>query len=615
MKKRILLATLGLPMLAIAQNDFNQRSGINPSLEPFYHGVASGDPLHDRVIIWTRPTPDGSFVPGDSIQVDWRMATDTGMTNVVASGTVYAKEARDFCVKVDVTGLQPYTCYYYDFNAYNKYSLRGRTKTAPMGDNDSARFAVMSCSNYEYGYFHSYRAVVERNDVDAVLHLGDYIYEYEVGGYSANIAGREHDPATEIISLSDYRTRYSHYRLDDDSRSIHQQFAFITVWDDHESADNSWMDGAENHTDGTEGVWSTRKSNSKQAYFEWLPVRENPVNNTQLYRTIQYGDLLNLYMLDTRLEGRSEQVAATSPDVNSSTRSMLGSAQYTWLTNELSNSTARWNVLGQQVMMAPLKVFGAIVNADQWDGYAYERDQLYNHILGNSIQNVVVLTGDIHTAWANDLPGAGYNSSTGANSVGAEFVVTSVTSPGFSFPVPPSLIQASNGHMKWLDLTQKGFMILDLNKTRTQCDWYFVGNVSNAYSGYTHAASWKVNNNARNITNAGSPSSRTNPECTQAPEDPISTGSGAAVEENALQMLGMYPNPVDDRVLIQYNAPESGDVVVSFVDANGREVIKRTFQSNVGLNYLVIGTEELSPGMYQVVLTSGNKRTVGRIVK
>ncbi len=612
---RILLALfLFAGVHAGAQNNFSQRSGLDPLLQPFYHGVASGDPLHDRVIIWTRVTPDATFVPGDSIMVNWRVATDTGMTNLVNSGVTYAMEARDFCVKMDVTGLSPYTCYYFDFMSYGKYSLRGRTKTAPQGDVDSVRFAVVSCSNYEYGYFHSYKAIKNRNDVDAVLHLGDYIYEYEVGAYSANIPGREHDPVTEIISLSDYRTRYSHYRLDEDLRKVHQQYPFITVWDDHESADNSWMNGAANHDSGTEGPWSTRRSNSEQAYFEWLPVRENPTDQYQLYRSISYGDLLNLYMLDTRLEGRDEQVGATSPDINSPTRSLLGAAQYSWFTSQLTASTAQWNIAGQQVMMAPLRVFGAVVNSDQWDGYAYEREQLLNHVLNNNIENFVVLTGDIHTSWANDIPNGPYDGASGSGSVGAEFVTTSVTSPGFNIPAPSSLIQGQNPHMKYIDLTQKGYMVLDINKNRVHCDWYYVGDVSAAYAGDSHAAAYEMADGTRFIYDAGSQSVRLVPNCTMAPELPIG-GASNAINEQAVELLGVYPNPFNDEVLMQLQGISTEHVDVFFYDASGREVIRESIPAINGLNYIRIGTSELNRGMYTIVIHQSGKKAVARIVK
>lgn len=597
---------------ANAQNNYSTRSGLDPALEPFYHGVASGDPLSDRVIIWSRVTPNGSFVSGDSIEVAWRMATDTGMTNIVNSGTFYTKEDRDFTIKVDVTGLNPESCYYYDFFAYGKYSVRGRTKTAPTGDIDSLRFAVMSCSNYEYGYFHSYRSLVNRDDIDAVLHLGDYIYEYEVGGYSANIPGREHDPVTETITLQDYRTRYSHYRLDEDCRDVHQQFPFITVWDDHESTDNSWKDGAENHTDGVEGVWADRKGFSMQAYFEWLPVREAAPGDYTLYRKLSYGDLIDLFMLDTRLEGRDEQVGTTSPAIDDPSRSLLGTTQYNWLTTELSNSTARWKIIGQQVMFAPLEVFGTPVNADQWDGYAYERDQLVDFFLNNT-DNIVVLTGDIHTSWANDIPGPSYNSGTGSGSAGVEFVVTSVTSPGLSLPVGSGLIQSFNPHMKYIDLSQKGYLILDVNKNRAQADWYYVSDVTQAYSGEAHGAGYFVNYNERWLNQASSPSSRIDPGCIAAPEDPISTS--VSIEESPMQMVGIYPNPFNDELLIQFNATTEGTMHVELIDLTGKTFVKEQFNAVQGLNYMRLMGTELAAGMYNLTISNGECTISRKVVR
>ena len=417
--------------LTIFISSFSQshspRKSLNPLLYPFFHGVASGDPISDAVILWTRFTDD--TLSNDSVEINWRIATDTSMSNVVNSGNGYAHLNNDWTFKVDASGLSPDTWYYYDFESLGYHSIRGRTKTAPTGDNDSARFAVVSCSNYEHGYFNAYRYLRNRNDFDAVLHLGDYIYEYEAGGYSAGIVDRENEPTNEIISLEDYRLRYSHYRLDDDLRALHQQYPFINVWDDHESANDSYVDGAQNHSPGTEGLWSDRKSNATQAYHEWLPIRSPVPGDLQIYRKINYGDLMTLYMLDTRLQGRSEQ-GGSSSDPN---RTILGQTQFSWLTNELKSSTSKWNVLGQQVMIAPLEVFGAALNDDQWDGYDYERNRLYDSIINNTVNNIVVLTGDIHTSWVNDIPLSNYDASNCTGSIGVEYVVTSVTSPGLGF--------------------------------------------------------------------------------------------------------------------------------------------------------------------------------------
>ena len=583
--------------LLLAQQNYDPRGRVNSELMPFYHGVASGDPLPNAVIIWTRVTPD--TLDFDPIDVNWRIATDTAMTNVVVSGTSQTDYLKDFTVKVDVLGLNPNTCYYYDFNALGSYSVRGRTKTAPVGDVDSLRFAVVSCSNYEHGYFNSYRKITQRNDIDAVFHLGDYIYEYETGGYSANISGRTVEPTNEIISLDDYRLRYSHYRLDEDLMRLHQQYPFITTWDDHESANDAYTGGAENHDPNTEGNWYTRKSNAKQAYFEWMPMREKGGADSSIYRKISYGDLFNLYMLDTRLEGREEQVGATDPSINSASRTLLGTTQYNWLKNELINSTARWNIIGQQVMIAPLKIAGIPVNTDQWDGYPAERNKLLNDILINNVRNVVVLTGDIHTSWANDIPISGYNPSTGANSVGVEFVVTSITSPGFPFSVGAGLIQSSNSHMKWIDLTKKGYLILDVNKQRTQADWYFV-DVATINNNENLGNAFYVNNNERFLRQASLPSQGNGYSCLQAPLVPLSYTVGVKEKTEQMILLGVYPNPTTDYLVAQLSLTQTASPIkISVTDVNGKMVFTdNSNQFSEGLNYIKLDVKNLPTGTY-----------------
>lgn len=599
---RLLIILTALLIISSAQA---QRGSLPSELQPFYHGVASGDPLSDRVIIWTRITPD-NFTPGDSIEVHWRIATDTAMANVVNSGTVYTDDNADFTVKVDATNLNPYTCYYYDFYALNKFSLRGRTRTAPQGEVDSLRFAVVSCSNYEHGYFNSYRLIKNRDDVDAVLHLGDYIYEYETGGYSAGISGRVNQPSNEIITLSDYRTRYSHYRLDDDLRDLHQQQPFITIWDDHESANDSYKDGAENHDTGTEGNWTSRKSNAKQAYFEWMPVRENNNFPTRLYRSFNYGDLINLIMLDTRLEGRDEQVSATSSDVDDPNRSILGTDQYNWFKDQMINSNARWNIVGQQVMMAPLEVAGVPVNGDQWDGYNYERNRLYNDLVINGINNMVVLTGDIHTSWANDLPLPNYDDATGANSVGVEFVVTSVTSPGLDIGFGTSVIQAANDHMKWIDLTQHGYLVLDVNQNRVQGEWYFVDDIENPSTNETMANAFYTNHGDMHLTQSNAVSVRTSPACTQAPELPLTGHLNVLSPDTKPVILGLYPNPVESQFLIQLHKNGQGNTKFIVRDVNGKIVQSSDFSLSQGLNYIQFESNHLESGLYIMTVEDAN---------
>src|SRR6218665_1248991 len=469
-------------------------------LKPFYHGVASGDPLPNNVIIWTRVTPDSTQID-QTIVVTWRVATDTGMTNIVQTGVVLTDSSADFTVKVDVPGLSPNTFYFYEFQTGSYLSPTGRTRTTPVGNAvDSLRFALTSCANFEAGYFNVYGSLLQRSDFDAVIALGDYIYEYETGGYSPNpAAGRQWSPANEIVTLADYRMRYSSYKLDEDLQRLHQQFPFIIVYDDHEFANDAWMNGAENHQ-VSEGLWSSRKAMAQKAFFEWLPVRQTGTTNPyQIYRSIKYGDLAELIMLDTRIQGRDVQAGTTGATVTSSSRQLLGTTQYNWLTTRLDSCTAKWKILGQQVMMAPLKVFGIAFNGDQWDGYPAERDRVYNYVLNNNISNMGVITGDIHSSWANDLPTSTYNGSTGAGSAGVEFVTPSVTSPGISVPLGATAIQAANSHIKYCDLSSHGYVIMDINKNRTQADWYNVSTIDTQTPSFSYARSFYVSDLQRHL--------------------------------------------------------------------------------------------------------------------
>ncbi|MCW5907359.1 MAG: alkaline phosphatase D family protein [Chitinophagales bacterium] len=496
MKRSLLFVLLWqlVLVIALAQNNPQHRSSVDPSLHPFYHGVASGDPTEDKVIIWTRVTPDSGMA--GSVEVFWQVATDTSFQNVVNYGKQIAIEENDYCLKVDVCGLQPATFYYYMFRAYGKNSITGRTKTAPAAtaDNDSIRFAVVSCADYENGYFNAYESISNKNNVDAVVHLGDYIYEYGTGGISISNPGRQVEPANEIITLEDYRIRHSHYKLDYQLKRTHQLFPFITVWDDHETCNNSWRDGGENHQPATEGPYALRKNAATSAYFTWMPLRKpDPLDTIRIFRKLRYGKLLDLIMLDTRLYDRDEQNSSAS---NDSTHKLMGPVEMAWFLQQLNDTATRWKIIGNQVMFAPLTVFGIPVNSDQWDGYNYERQIIQNNILQNNIQDVVILTGDIHTSWCNDVPGGNYNSSTGAGSVCVEFVGTSITSQNSPLPVGVNLIKTFNPHMKYINLDEHGYFTLDVRKTRTQADYTFVGTNQPTFTN-VEAASYYVNHNER----------------------------------------------------------------------------------------------------------------------
>lgn len=487
--------------------------GLLAQADLFPYGVASGDPLSDRVIIWTKVEP---MAKSAMVRVDWMMATDAAMNNVVQKGTVTSTTESDFTVKVDVAGLQPGTYYYYQFALGEEKSIIGRTKTTPEGDIDKLRFAVVSCSNFQAGYFNNYGNIGRRDDLDAVIHLGDYIYEYADGGYgdSTLIAtgARAIEPKTEILSLADYRARYATYRRDPDLKLAHQMHPFITVWDDHETANDAYKDGAQNHQEG-EGDWVSRREIARQVYNEWLPIRGEAM---PLYRKIRYGNLAELIMLDTRLEGRDKQIMdITNPDLYNEDRTILGAEQKAWLKNALENSSAQWKILGNQVMFAEYNVgWAAAANdaytpeqlesifLDIWDGYPVERAELIRFLQEKAIKDVVIITGDVHCSFAYDValksskmsadPGeVTYDPATGEGAVAVEFVTPGITSANYDENIGLGAAQLfqyqinkplptgdnPNPHMKYADLIRHGYMVLDVRPDRVQADWFYSKNI------------------------------------------------------------------------------------------------------------------------------------------
>lgn len=590
----------------VQPTDFSSRSMLDSTLAPFYHGVASGDPLQDRVIIWTRVTPDQS----GAINVDWRMATDTNFTNVVASGIETTNDNQDYTVKVDVTGLQANTWYYYEFETGGVKSLTGRTRTAPASGLDPLRLAVVSCQDYQYGFYNAYNEMAQRNDIDVVIHLGDYIYD---GGANSSL-GREHEPPHEIITLEDYRTRYSQYRLDPDLRAAHQQYPFICVYDDHESSNNSWYGGAENHDPNNDGDWFVRKGNALQANREWLPIRmPDTTNNERIFREIELGDLVNLYMVDTRLYGRDEQ--GSGPD---SSRRMLGPEQLDWLANQMDTSHCLWNIIGQQVMMAPLIILNQTWTTDAWDGYPRERENLYNEIINRQIDNVVVLTGDIHTSWTNDLPLSNYDASDENNilgSVGVELITPSITTQASPITVPPSVLQFENKHIHWVELSKKGYAILDVDTNRAHADWIFVNTINNQNYSTSVANSFFVNEGETfwRQANGASVPAVTYPPLAPVPQKP--EGVGEFEQQNTV-LVGVYPNPFQSEVVAQFNLFHPAEVTVDVFDISGRSVYSQQLgRVGEGLRYIKLDLSDLSSGTYTFMLRSKDEKVSRKIIK
>ncbi|MFQ6276555.1 alkaline phosphatase D family protein [Acinetobacter johnsonii] len=537
---------LSLPISLTACGD-DADSNTQPNTQvQFLHGVASGDPLQTQVIIWTRVTPSDSSA---RLEVQWEVAKDADFKHITATGKVLTTAAQDFTVKVDVTGLAAGQVYFYRFKSASTYSITGQTKTLAT-QVQSVQFAVCSCSNYPAGYFHVYKEIAKQG-VDVVIHLGDYIYEYGMGGYATEEAvemGRAlaDDNSLEIIRLDDYRKRYALYRLDQDLQAAHQRHPFIVIWDDHELANDTWEKGAENHQSDTEGDFLERKLAALAAYFEWMPIRPIDDQHIKIYRQFDFGTLVQLTMLDTRIIARNVQldyanymtatgldIAKFQADLINPARTLMGVEQRNWLLQKLQQSTATWNVLGQQILMSKMFVPAELLmslaeitagnpspetlnkittqitellkikarmdagdptvspeekarlavtapyNLDAWDGYFAEREILYG-TLAQLKKKVVVLAGDTHNAWASDL------SSKDGVLVGVELATSSVSSPGLEkyLSIPMQQLQAFEfaftsliEELNYCNLNQRGYLKVRFTAEQVQADWIFVDSI------------------------------------------------------------------------------------------------------------------------------------------
>jgi len=519
------------------RGDDDEPIPATPASGSFGHGVASGDPLSDRVILWTRVTPAAA---GTVVAVDCIVASDTALTNVVARASLTTDATRDYTVKTDVAGLQPNTTYYYRFTTAGAQSPIGRTRTMPLGTATRLRMAVVSCSSLAHGFFNAYRRIAERADLDVVVHLGDYIYEYGNGEFGD---ARAYEPPVETVTLSDYRTRHAQYKRDADLQEVHRQHPMIAIWDDHEVANNSHVDGAHNHSEGAEGTWPARVAAALQAYYEWMPVRVVDAGNLRKNnRSFAYGNLVDLLMLEQRLVARSQQLQTNTGTTGvftqsgafaDASRQMLGSEEEDWLAARLRASTAKWKFIGQGVMLAQLKVQpesnadggGRFINTDQWDGYQPARDRLYEVLKGNAsspaVGNVVVLSGDAHSSWAADLTqdpnnpdtaSGGYEPATGAGSRAVEFVSTSITSPAIpEIGLAESAVKQINPHFKYIELSRRGYMLLDADATRVVSEWWYVDTIANPSSGQSFGVAFQVQDGANRLAPAAQTTPRANP--------------------------------------------------------------------------------------------------------
>jgi alkaline phosphatase D len=554
--RREFLIKVGSVAASVAAGGSLSGCGTDEGWIPLFdYGVASGDPLATSVVLWTHARPsDASSV---SVPLTWEVSSDAAFQSIVASGQVVADASTGHTAKVDATGLRAGTEYWYRFRQGSFRSPVGRTRTLPEAGVSQIKLAVFSCSNYPAGRFHAYSDAATRG-AQVALHLGDYIYEYAATGYASSQAaamGRQSIPAGELLTLDDYRKRHAQYKSDPDSKVLHSAMPMIAVWDDHETANDSWREGAENHDPATEGTWQARRAAALQAYHEWMPIRTGS-SRESIYRGFDFGDLVSLHMLDTRLIGRDKQVeftellnpatqAAATQTLSSPTRQILGAAQTTWLQGRLATSPGKWQILGQQVLMArmefPVSVLQALnpsdtspaaqaagqaaindyltakgkkaagapltqaetdlldptknpklgYNLDAWDGYPAAREVLLNTVaqaFAGRDRKLVSLAGDTHNAWYSQITAAGFAAAQGglaANAlVGVELATPGVTSPGLEsyLTIPPAqteqIFRGVVDDLRWMDASQRGYLMLTISRAEIQADWVFVSDVT-----------------------------------------------------------------------------------------------------------------------------------------
>lgn len=521
----------------------------------FNHGVASGDPLADKVIIWTRVTTTDA-----TVTVNYEVATDKNFTNIIHNGTYTTDADKDYTVKIDIQNLNAKTTYYYRFTCNGTSSVVGTMKTLAIGSLDTLKMAIFSCANYPNGYFNPYMEASKLRDLDVTLHLGDYIYEYgsyqdddfdaKIPAYAnanAERIGRvlPENNNRECLTVDDYRKRYALYHTDAGLQAIHQAVPMIAVWDDHEIANDTYSGGAENH-DATEGDFQARVSAALQAYFEWIPIRPI-IDKKEIYRSFEFGDLVSLNMLETRIFGRDKQLSYAdyfaadgsflennfTADITDASRTMMGATQLGWLQTQMASSTATWQVIGQQVVMGRMNLPSEILipisqleyadettqaalltqinsslgelatikarvlqgdttvtdreklrvntllpyNLDAWDGYYVERETLLATAKAYS-KNLVVLAGDTHNSWANNLKDMS------GEKVGVEFATTSVSSPGMEeYLALTSQEQAMQleaaitlliDDLQYTNLNDRGYMEVIYTKDEVTSKWHYV---------------------------------------------------------------------------------------------------------------------------------------------
>ncbi len=474
--------TVGLS--AIARPIVSAQTTLRPLFRtyPFTLGVASGDPLPDGIVLWTRLAPEpltGGGMPMTNVQVQWELASDARFTTIVQRGTELARPELGHSVHVEVNGLEPAREYWYRFRAGDEVSQAGRTRTAPGGGApvDRMRFAVCGCSHYESGYFTGYRSIAEEG-FDFIFHTGDYIYEGRAdGGRNPNVV-RQHN-GHEIYSVVDYRNRYALYKSDPDLIAAHASAPFIVVYDDHE-VDNDYA-GPQDEQGTPSELFLLRRAAAYQAYYETMPLRRAAIpvgSDLQLYRRLQFGTLIDLNLLDTR-QYRSKQACGGGtkplcPEAVDPKRTILGPEQEKWLFQHLAEARSTWTVIGQQVPTfardLELNEQGARYPMDKWDGYVASRNRLYARLQETRAPNPVILSGDVHQHFGSDLK-LDFTKPE-SDTIGVEFTNTSLTSGGDGSDVSAmwEAMRRDNPHIKYQS-ARRGYIACTATPTTLRADF------------------------------------------------------------------------------------------------------------------------------------------------
>lgn len=598
----------------------------NPNLKPFYHGVASGDPLQDRVIIWTRYTPEINET--NPITIHWEVANDVTFNFIVQSGNSVTDFSKDWTVKIDVGGLAPGTTYYYRFlTSDGRTSLIGRTRTAPNSAIPNLRFAVISCSSIFSGYFNAYKRIAERADLDAVIHLGDYIYDFV--DQDEPIRVRPED-TLRLVTLQDFRERHAYYHLDADLRAAHQQHPFIILWDNHDIA---WSKN--------DSIAMAKYAGAIQAFYEWTPIRE-PADRKKIQRSLNYGNLADIILTDAtfqRFKPFSPPGSNSNDDPN---RKLWGDEQYQWLTNKLLTSNAKWKIVGIQKQFGQWNLLGlplgtsagislaGLLSDGDVNEYHADRVRLLKFLRDNSISNTIVVSGDLHMSFAMDLSENPfnpqyYNQYTGDKAVAVEFQPGSITRVNVDEKtkgiLPPSIIawltQIStqlNVHHRFTDLTQHGYGLLDLREEKATGEFWFCNKLipdnfqkmDAAYEVYQNINHW-------NRQKISTPSVPLLIAPALAPAESFPT---ALLYRDRLNAdIIFYPNPATDIVTLNISGINSTNVSVKLIDIGTGRLIKEIYSNYIfGAQRIDFSVSELPANTVLILIETPEGKAYRKLV-